>query len=209
MSTAVPSEVRICNLAISLVGGRKIASLRPPDDTVEGTNCYDWFDHLRDAIQRSFQWSCCTTRIQLTAAASAAPSWGYTYQYPLQDKYLRVLRINGDSNYDWRVEAYNGQRHLLTNWANPQCYVIERNTTPAYWDDLLVNAMVHRLASALAWPVTKNAAMADGLLKAANAFIEEAREVDSQEGAQEFVEAGELIDVRHGYETPLYGYNVD
>lgn len=207
--SAVPDEVGICNLAISLVGGTPIVSLRPPDETKEGRNCLRWFDLLRDGLQRSFPFNCTTTRVQFTAANATAPAYQWTYQYPIQDKYLRVLDLQDISADDWRVESYQGVRHLMTNWSNPKARVIERNTVPAQWDDLLVNAMAHRLAAALAWPLTKNAAMADGLLKASVAMLETAMEIDSQESSQEFVDADELHAVRRGYEAPLYGRNVD
>lgn len=202
---ALTNEVAVCNRALKLVGGDRIVSLRPPDVGSKGAeDCSEHFDDIRDAVQAAFPWDFCTGYIDFGATTGNTPLYRFEYEYTVPATVLRVLSME---NFDdeWKVK----RGKLLSHNASQKGEVIYRERDPGMWSPLFVEALVHRLASLLAFTMTKNRGLGQDMFKLYEAVIREAEEVDSQEGSADPLQSNQLTDVRGGYSTPLYGANVD
>ena len=59
----MPSEIQICNLAISWLGGQRITSFG--DETAEAILCYANYELARDAVLERIEWSFAIKRVIL------------------------------------------------------------------------------------------------------------------------------------------------
>jgi len=101
------SVVEICNIGLTNLGDKKISSL--VDNNERARLCSLRFPDVRDAVLRSYPWSCAVTRTKL-ARSSTDPVWGFSYRYALPSDCLRVLDLN-----DWNEEHYIENGFLVTD----------------------------------------------------------------------------------------------
>lgn len=78
------SAVDLCNLGLSNFGQRAVvASISPPDNTVEAQLCARYYPLARDEMLSAHLWGFAMTRTALQIVADAAPaSWQFAYQVP-------------------------------------------------------------------------------------------------------------------------------
>lgn len=158
------SEVEIANVALTLLGESRIASI--DDDVKAAREVKAIFDINRDALLAGYSWSFATARAQLPALA-AAPDFGYSYQYQLpQDPLcLRIIQVNdvfpgldlvdyrGASTEEFQIEG----RYLLTDWTAPlKLRYIRQVVDTAIWSPNFVKAFAAYLAADLAEPLTQS-----------------------------------------------------
>ena len=91
MSPVIPLvDVDIANMALGLLGITiKVASLDPPDQSVQAAECAFHLPKVRDWLLQSAPWNFADTYIALAPDASNVPGtlytfpgWHYAYQYP-------------------------------------------------------------------------------------------------------------------------------
>jgi len=91
-STAI-SEVRICNMAMSMIGASsKIETLI--EDTAEAQECNLWYTYSRRQALAATDWSFARKRLALATHTDDPPSgiWAYRYQYPSDCVVLRKMQ---------------------------------------------------------------------------------------------------------------------
>jgi len=187
------SVVDICNMALEQIGGSSIISLE--QDSTPAKACARFYAANRDAVLRAYPWNCATERDSL-AAATAAPAWGYAYQYQLPVDSLRVLQIadmivkpaqRSDGTGLFKIE----KRWIRTDIEAPLPIVyIERIEDPALFDPMLVEVLAARLAASIAYRVTGSQSATEAALQVYRARALEARSIDAQEGAPDELRAG-------------------
>lgn len=97
MSTSV---VGICNLALSHLGADNIiASIDPPDGSVEAGRCAQLYPIARQEMLEMFPWTFAKTRVALSALASN-PSKVWRYAYAAPSDALQNRRILTTSTLD-------------------------------------------------------------------------------------------------------------
>lgn len=167
------SDVQICNMAIGMMGGGRIATI--DDASAEGRACKTVFSLLRDEVQESHAWTFARKRASL-ARLDETPAFGYLYAYALPSDCLRVLKMDGDEyeivdqsttqeividsyGKKWEIEAGK----LLTDEEEVKILYIARVEDPAKFPPSFVQAFSARMAVALAMSVAKNFKLADAL----------------------------------------------
>lgn len=85
------SEVAICNIALSWLGGDLIISL--DDETVEAKLCKANYAPLRDAVLEEREWTFAVKRIEL-AALQAVPLYGFDKAFQIPPATIRVLQVS-------------------------------------------------------------------------------------------------------------------
>lgn len=190
------SEVEICNNSLLQLGEDAITSL---DDATRKANiCKAFYPKARDAVLRAYPWRCAIAfqDLGLLAGVDAIPTtatpFTYTYQLPVNPWCLRALLINADRTLAWEVVG----RKLLCDESFVSLRYICRVTDPGNFDALLDDAIVCRLASMIAYPVTGNTSLSMTLYKLYLEKLVEARSIDSMEGSNEDYESVDLLDVR-------------
>lgn len=185
------SVVSICNLALQKLGAKRIVSFE--DATKNAHLCEGFYDQAVDETLRAHPWNCAIYRKEL-AAEEETPAFGWTYQYPLPSSpyCLRVLQMEY-LDYEFVIEG----RMLLTNEGTCKLLYVKRIVDPNEFDALLVEAIVARLATKLAYPVTQSVSLEDKMVKNFGRILSEARSVDAQEGTPQTVDTSYLLDSRH------------
>jgi len=190
----MPSEVEICSDALGLLGEDPITSF--DDATKKARLCNRFYPQVRDAVLRAYPWRCAIALQVLSQLAGTdvltGTSYSNTYQLPVNPYCLRALLLNNDKYILWEVIG----RKLVTDESAVTLKYIARITEPGYFDSLLIDTIVTRLAQQLAYPITGNPAMVKVLLELYSYKLSEARSIDSMEGSLDTYDSDDLLEVR-------------
>lgn len=86
------SIIQICNMALSHIGaGPLIASISPPDGSVEAGYCATFYDIARTELLEPGTWAFALTRTELAEVTNVSDGWTYAYARP--SNCLRALRV--------------------------------------------------------------------------------------------------------------------
>lgn len=90
----MPSAVQICNMALSHIGAEaRVASISPPDGSVEAGYCSTFFDLARTEMLEPGSWAFSLRRAQLATVANPSTTWAFAYAKPADcQRALRILR---------------------------------------------------------------------------------------------------------------------
>lgn len=192
------SEIDVCNLALSHLGDTAtIASIDPPEGSVQAEHCARFYPIARDAFLEMHDWNFITRRSALALLAATNDQWSYVYAKPnLMKKAIAVIPADAegdynsysDINYDAlpliALETYSpqpfcietlstGQEVILTNQEDAVLRYTVSITDPTKFPALFTLALSYFLASLLAGPVIKGdagAAEAKRLLALAQSY---------------------------------------
>jgi len=155
------TETTICNLALGKLGAAKITSLS--ETSPEAMACSLHYEQTRDEILRSHRWNFAIVRAEFSRL-SAAPAFGWAYQYQLPVDCLRVLQVNGYAETEqvdnWEIEGGK----LLTDEDSVQAKYISRVTDVSLFDPLFIEALSLKLGAKICVPLTGSDNRANGLL---------------------------------------------
>jgi len=174
----VATQLEICNMALGQLRARDITDI---DGTrTEATNCKKYFEQARKYVLRDTNWQYIKTKIELTEDETPSPEplmWRYAYEYP--SNCLKLLFISAefafvdehgpvyyppsyvDYNYmlpDYQVPYELGysdseDRYILTNQQDAYAFYLLDVDNVELFDDSLVTAFYHYLASLIAVPI--------------------------------------------------------
>lgn len=168
------TAVSICSNALILLGEKPIASFTEGTRAAQvASNLYP--DMALDFL-RAHPWNAAMKRVQL--APTTAPAFGWRAAFLLPNDCLRVWEVKqGDTDIDHKVEG----RKVLCDVTGIDLVYISK-IPEDQWDTVMVTAMTYRMAGAMAYALTKSAALADGWMTAAERKFKEAKTLDGQEG---------------------------
>lgn len=187
------SQVQLCNLALSRIGGSTITSLS--DNTNSANLCNTFFDDLADEVMAEGSWTS-TIRRAVLARTTTTPAFEFTYEFqlPVDPKCLKVLSINEDipGTYEYKIEGDK----LVTDSDAISIRYIARLTNTSDWDIFLQRAFVTRLAAELAYPLTGDKDKAKFEFDRYQLQVAEGLALNNQQGSKSMVVANDLIEVR-------------
>jgi len=164
------SEVDVVNSALTKLGESRITSLTDNVKAAREMNAI--YTLRRDRLLRAFNWSFAMERTQLSAAVDA-PSWGYTYQYPLPADCMRVVQVDdvwvipgysdfigGPDEEPFKIEG----RNIVTDIGAPlKIRYLKKVTNPATFDACFVESLATDLAVEACEAITQSNTKKDGL----------------------------------------------
>lgn len=181
------SVVRICNLALTVLGAARILSIT--EDSENARRCNAIFDDIRDEVLAVHPWNFAIKRVALGQLATA-PAFGFAYQYQLPADCIRVLEMDTDNTF--KVEG----KYLLTDAGTVMIKYIARIEDASFFSSAFVTAMGERLAAELAYAITNSTSLRESMIKTYTFKNSFARAIDGQEGSPEEVSQNEAIDSR-------------
>ena len=173
------SEVDICNSALTLFGEDTIIALDQEDSTAAKV-CSQHYYRQRNATLRAFPWNFAMKRASL-AKLSSGPAWGFANAFQLPSDCVRAWDVEHSVRTAWRVEGNT----IVTDLDSVNLRYIAKITDPNQFDELFVDALAARLSATICIALTGKRTLATELWKLYRDKIEEAGEIDSQEGEPE------------------------
>lgn len=109
----MPSVVDICNTALAHVGAdSQIASISPPDGTVEAGYCARFYPIARRLLIDRFAFRFTRTRVLLAEVTNPSDEWGFAYALPADCvRPVQVLPAVGTSAL-WFSDGYDDAQNL-------------------------------------------------------------------------------------------------
>jgi len=184
------SQTDICNRALSMIGANTIATI--DEESTEAIKCRIVYDQIRDETLRCYPWNFAIKRASLSRLSSV-PVFGYTYEFQLPNDCLRVLDLS-DTDVEFKIEG----RKLLCDSASVSIRYIKREPITGIYDALFVGAFAARLASELAYAISKSKTLANMAMEVFKDRLAEAKAIDSQEGTPIPFEVSEWEESRIG-----------
>lgn len=182
------SVVDIANIALSHIGdSATVASLDPPEGSVQAEHCAQFYPIARDALLESHTWKFATRRKRAALLDTESWSWLYAYAQPAGClKIVAVLADGADPNaegesYEAEIDD-DGSIIILTNVENAIIKFISAVTDTAKFSPLFTTALTWQLASMIAGPVLKGdvgAAEAKRCTGLAQAYLSAAKDSDA------------------------------
>lgn len=186
------SAVSICSNALLDVGAQTIASFDESSD--RATIVANRWESVRDAVLRSHPWNCAVKRVIL-APEVGTPAFDFDYAFALPGDWLRTLQVG---EYREEVDYKTESGKILAHVTALRLRYIWRNTEPASWDSMLVEAMTKAMSSAIAYPITQSASLAQLKEQEYRDFMRQTRAVDGQDDPPEQLGDTRLFNARFG-----------
>lgn len=183
----MPTVIDVWNAALIEIGADTIMSV--DQDNKKARILQARYQMIRDAVLRAHPWNCAQKRTELQLIAK--PTFGFGCAYRLPPDCLRVLELEHDQ-VRFKIEG----RALLADTSPARIRYISRIEDPNEWDALLVEAMVARLAAAIAIPIAQNPNMALKLWEIYELKLQDARTPDAQEGTPDDIIADDWVNAR-------------
>jgi hypothetical protein len=186
------SAVSICSNALLDVGAQTIASFDEATD--RATIVANRWESVRDATLRAHPWNCAVRRVIL-APEVGTPAFDYAYAFVLPGDWLRTLQVGEyGEEIDYRTES--GQ--ILAHVTALRLRYIWKNTEPASWDAMLIEAMTKAMSAAIAYPITQSTSFAQTKRDEYVEFMKQTRSVDGQDDPPEQLGDTRLFNARFG-----------
>jgi hypothetical protein len=173
------SQIKICNLALSKIGGGVMVSL--DEGSTAAAACKLIYDDVRDEVLQIRPWASCVKRGTL-AKLDDGPPFEWTNAFQLPPDFLDLTRLGSDQNASppYSIEG----RTLLTNEGTAPVVYIFRNEDPMTYEPVLVDLIATRMAVDLAMSVAGNAALKAALSQEYEMKRQRAKAVDGQSTGQ-------------------------
>lgn len=187
------SEVSICNLAISWLGGNQISAL--DEETVEATLCNANYDTVRDFVLESRDWTFAATRDTLTPLV-AAPDFEFTYQFQLPSDLIRLTMVDSIATLNYGENWVREGAVILADVDTLYVKYIKRETDPTKFSPGFVQCLAARIAANIASPLTGSKALKDEMEALYGALLETGGAMDGMQGKNIPLRSNRLINVR-------------
>lgn len=203
---AAVTDVSICSNALVMVGAKPINSFDPSGEN-EGQRAptaANLYGDIRDAMLRSHYWNFATAR-KILAPVVLAPSeqanlFDYTAAFALPSDWQRTLQVGQRQSPISYVQE--GRRLLANVTVLPLVYIFQ-NKEPASYDPAFVYALELAMAAALAYPITRDKALADSKKKEAYDAWKAAKRYDGADNPPEEIMSNPLIEAR--FRSSIFG----
>lgn len=198
------SEVSISNRAIARVGGNLITSL--DDASVEASVCKANFADIRDTVLEEHQWSFAIKRYLLPSSPKDNSPSQYSNYFLVPSDVLNVIRAGGEPD-DRNSNATNWRREgefIVADETQLYVKAIVRITDPLKFSPMFSQALMLRLASEIAIPISKNSNLQKSLLGEYGQSVAAAATKDGQQGSSERIRSDRYIKVRHSLDGGSY-----
>ncbi len=153
------SQVSICNIALSHLGNRaRVASIAPPDGSVEADLCATFFQPALDELIEMADWSFARKRATLAVlTTNESDLWTYAYARPSDCMVERRIVSGNQTVYEEDSATFvveDGK--IYTNQENAKLIYTRSITDVSILPPTSVTAFGYLLASYLAGPILKN-----------------------------------------------------
>ena len=190
------TSVDICNSALHKLGAKRITSLSGEEKAAIILN--DRYDTLRKEVLRSHPWNFAIAYVALSPTANT-PVWDkWSHEFVIPSDVLRILETDQDDyNLDWEI-GYNadGNKVIFTTVSTIKIKYIKDITNTTRFAPDFEEALAFRIAADIAYAIVQSQTVQASMFELYKESIAMARSFDSQENAQDQIEADFFTDIR-------------
>ncbi|MCK8784330.1 hypothetical protein M0638_08060 [Roseomonas sp. NAR14] len=185
------NALALCSRALLKIGAQPIASLE--EGTAEAEVAANLYPATRDALLSAHPWGFASAQATLPRLA-ASPVADYAYAFQVPADLMRVLSAGACGRGSGLAYRLDEQRLLCDSPTVVLSYLFrpDESRFPPHF----AAALVARLAAEFCLPLTENSSRTDMLYRRADAELEAARLVDSQQDTPRAITDFPLIAVR-------------
>jgi hypothetical protein len=185
----MPSQVDICNLALTRIGGEEITAI---DEGTRGARlCNRHYAPTLNALLREGEWNFSIKRVVL-AQDVTPPVSQYAYRYALPADFVKVVRLNECDSDEYRVEA----GFIVTDEGTATIEYVFQVTDENAFDPQFVDVFAQRLAAEVCYALTENNTLTEQCWRIYANKLSMARTMDSRDGTPRDIEADGWINSR-------------
>ncbi len=196
------SQVDVCNLALSRMGGQSISQITSLGEaSTEARQCAIKFPYVLRSALRAYPWHFATKEIPLARLGAGSIESVFKdnilyqvlqyYQYP--EECLQILAINPVTgkkgnyhavSFDYTVERLpDGTKVIVSSCPKAILTCTSYADDPGIWDSLFTDAFAWQLAAELCLSLGGSPQIVQSLQEMANRAFEKAKSLDCKEGA--------------------------
>ena len=189
------TSIDIANRALVLLGAREITSF------TEGSNeskvAKSLYLSARDYVLRAYPWASLKKRTALVELADK-PVNGFMHQYQLPEDNVRVIEVHSpNASRDEKIKSWEIEGTKVLCDHTPVSIVYLSDSVPeTKYSTQLVQALVYRLASEMAYPVTGNNTAMSNFASLFENVLMEARTTDALEQSAKHMGPSNFVQVR-------------
>lgn len=199
------SEVGIVNVALRMLGAKRIAALT--DDNENAKRANDVYEPLRDYLMRSHVWNFAVKRRKLGQLATA-PTYEYDYAYQLPSDWLRTVEVHDNSAGTHQAIYRIEESKVLSDAPDIWLRYVAKITDPNQMTGDFRHTLSCLIARDLALPVTNSNTVRQEMKDEFKKVFRQARSADSIEDFPDSFPEGSWSTARQG-RTPVFGSEID
>lgn len=191
----MPSQVSICNQALSKLGANRIISI--DQDSTEAKLCKLYYQDILDDLLEEHPWTFALKRYELPQMAESPPK-PFVAQFLIPSDVLRIVKASSNPDFrkqnttEWQVE--NG--HILADTESIYIQAIITLVDPNVFSLKFTRAFVTRLAAEMSINITQSREMHRQLMDEFGLLLDSAVSADSQQGRTRKYHSDQLLNVR-------------
>jgi len=187
---ANPTEISICNLALTSVGRDVITDFL--GNTEEEILAELHYPIARDSLLEQAPWTFAMERLSDLPNLAAAPPWGYAYSYQMPADALRVWRVKDLEESCWAVEG----DQIRCDITPISILYIKRVVDSKQFSPTFIVALSKWMEAIIAVATTGKTTRRDSAFREAQFWIQEAASMNGQQGTANKPIASDLEIVR-------------
>jgi len=168
------SGVDICNMALQILGTRKISSF--DDETVEARLCKTQYPLSRMSLLREHPWNFAIKRVDL-APLSDKPVFGWTHQFEKPGDFIRLLEVMDQTVGDYIFEG----NKILANTNILNIRYVSNVTEAFFFDTEFISVLAYHLAVELFEALDGTVSKKESYQRAFDNLLSKAKLTDGRE----------------------------
>lgn len=154
----MPSDIEICNQALSHIGQGSINAL--DENSPQAEVCRLHYESTREACLREFPWNFARKSLILSQVDQTVPGWDYVYQYPSNVLWVpKVFELGNEDKEppdEFEITSSGTEKFICTDVYQAYAKCTIKIADPNLFDPLFVEAFGYKLASKLTMPLTNS-----------------------------------------------------
>jgi len=197
----ITTALGIANLAASLLKIDAVTSIDPPDRQSKAAKQFSqWYDTCRREVLSEAIWDCALERVQL-AAATPAPTFGFSTKYRLPANFIRLATVNDEElpETDYKIE----QGYLLCNIEAPLNlrYIFDQENITLYGEKLIL-CIALKIAVYTGYTLTGNRTLVAEHKAAYDDQLTDTKAIDGQNTPPQKVQRSKWKAAKQGFYDP-------
>jgi len=172
------STIDVINKSLILIGADIITDLS--EGSVESTYAASLWDGVRQSCLRLHPWNFALKEIELPSVAGGS-DFKHKHKYNLPSDFIRLITVYDDGAFKLKGKS------IYSNLPSCKVRYVYDNIDVSTWDASFVNVVAYKLASELAYPITKSSSMMQVMIQNFARHLIEAKGIDGSEDIEDVI----------------------